>query len=394
MKCETIQLNATSLGEGVATLRHQLRALGLGLPSFSSVHISTDHPGAVLPFTLGGGALHVATSCQVVATQDGPAEAAGSVSVAAFVLWDDEGDYGTASLPLATAPKEAAANAVKLALERAGRLGEAPNLIWVSPTPGQEEAVLQGIEQVVGTKVPVVGGSAADATISGAWWVGDGTVNHAAGVTVSVLFPSRPISVAYQNGYAPTGQSGSVTKATGRRVFEIDGTPAAQVYADWTDGALCTTLPATETGILAESTLWPLGRKATDIADVPVYLLSHPSAHSPEGALDFFTDIAVGDVLHQMTGSADGLVTRAGRVATMARDGLPQGSAPTGALMVYCGGCMLAVRDRVDDITDGVRTALAEVPFLTTFTFGEQGPVPGLGNRHGNLMIVCIVFGT
>ena len=87
--------------------------------------------------------------------------------------------------------------------------------------------------------------------------------------------------------------------------------------------------------------------------------------------MDFFTDIAIGDVLHQMTGSADGLVTRAGRVATMARDGLSEGSAPSGALIVYYGGCMLVVRDRVDDITEGVRTALADVPFLTTFTVGE-----------------------
>ena len=73
--------------------------------------------------------------------------------------------------PTAWPPQKAAANAVRLALEHTGRLGEAPDLIWVSPTPGQEEAVLKSIEHVVTTKVQVVGGGAADSSISGMWWV-------------------------------------------------------------------------------------------------------------------------------------------------------------------------------------------------------------------------------
>ena len=43
-----------------------------------------------------------------------------------------------------------------------------------------------------------------------------------------------------------------------------------------------------------------------------------------------------------------------------------------GALMVYCGGCMLSVRERLDEVIGGVSQALDSAPFLGTFTFGDR----------------------
>ena len=95
-----------------------------------------------------------------------------------------------------------------------------------------------------------------------------------------------------------------------------------------------------------------------------------------------------------MTGTQNSLVERAGRVASLARAaGRMEDGPVAGALMVYCGGCMLSVQDRLHEVVEGVSTALGGAPFLGTFTFGEQGAILGAGNRHGNLMISCIVFG-
>ena len=52
-----------------------------------------------------------------------------------------------------------------------------------------------------------------------------------------------------------------------------------------------------------------------------------------------------------------------------------------GALVVYCGGCMLAVQGRMDEVVNGINAALAGRPFLGTFTFGEQGCFPAGGER-------------
>jgi len=60
--------------------------------------------------------------------------------------------------------------------------------------------------------------------------------------------------------------------------------------------------------------------------------------------------------------------------------------------VIFCAGCMLTVRERMDQVVLGLRDNLADVPFLGCFTFGEQGCFIGGENRHGNLMISVTVF--
>ena len=63
-----------------------------------------------------------------------------------------------------------------------------------------------------------------------------------------------------------------------------------------------------------------------------------------------------------------------------------------GALVIFCAGCMLTVRDRMDRVVAGLDEGLGDAPFLGCFTFGEQGCFVGGENRHGNLMISVTVF--
>lgn len=212
-----------------------------------------------------------------------------------------------------------------------------------------------------------------------------------AAVAVSVLFPSTPFGCAFESGYAPTRLQGVVTDAEGRRLLEIDGRPAAEVYAEWTDGRI--EVPrAGSRSILSEATLRPLGRAYTDIAGIPIHLLAHPAIVHADGSLDLFADVGRGEEICLMTGSEESLVQRAGRIARSSREQL--GSVqPAGALMVYCGGCMLAVQDRMDEVAAGVADSLGGVPILGVFSFGEQGELLDGDSAHGNLMISCTTFG-
>ena len=54
---------------------------------------------------------------------------------------------------------------------------------------------------------------------------------------------------------------------------------------------------------------------------------------------------------------------------------------------------MLHVRERMDEVVDGVREAMPNAAFLGAFTFGEQGAIVDSCNRHGNLMISALTFG-
>ncbi len=357
---------------------------------FVSVHMNCALDAAPLRDLSHIPALHGATSCLGAMTNVGT-----NNGVVAFAIDDAEGAYGTAMVPYENDPQEAARQATLKALSRADRMGERPEIIWVSGTPGVEEAVLAGIESVTGTDVPIIGGSAADNSVAGDWFVFDDTLHSQAGVVVSVLFPSAPVSFAYQNGYSPTAHSGVVTQVEGRRIKQIDGRPALDVYSGWTGGQVVADPAMTEPQtILSASTLWPLGREIAQVGDVPFYLLAHPAMAQMGGEMDLFATVDQGETLTLMSGTIEGLVDRAGRVATLARASGRAADRPiAGALMIYCGGCMLTVRDELPKVVKGVDAALDGAPFAGAFTFGEQGALVGAGNRHGNLMISCIVFG-
>ena len=377
------------VGSG-ASLAEATQDLSAGPFHFASVHANCaasvergDNAG--LPQLL-----HGSTSCLGAMTDAGKTD-----GVAVFCISDPDGAYGTGMSDFSAGSRAAAADATRRALADADRMGEQPELVWVSATPGTEEDVVHGIEDVVGADIPVIGGSAADNSVSGDWFIFDGQDSLKEGVIISVMFPSRPISFAYQNGYSPRRNTGLVTKAEGRVVHEIDGRPAMDVYADWTGHAV----PAVAEGrgseaILGASTLWPLGREINQVGQVPFYLLAHPAVAHDSGDIELFATVEEGEELTLMNGTKESLIERAGRVAGLARETGRLSDAPVaGALMIYCGGCMLSVQDQIGEVVGGVNNALDGAPFLGAFTFGEQGALLKAGNRHGNLMISCIIFG-
>lgn len=395
MKISVATTTMPTAAEAVDALVQKLGDNGAA-PDFAAIHFSAAYDRDALMAALAAHfpkALHAATSCLGVMSETGMHSDAG-VGAGAFCIWDEDGDYGTAMAPLGDDPKAAARTAAREALAAAGREGETPDIVWLSSSPGTEEAVLAGVQEVFGSKVPILGGSAADNDVTGQWCVADRNGVASDGVVVSVLFPSGEVSFAYHNGYAPTKRSGTVTRSDGRRLCEIDGRPAAEVYNEWTEGKVLPQGAMSEpVSILSESTFTPLGQYLQSVGDVPYFLLAHPATLNPDGSLELFADVNVGDELTLMQGSVASLTERAGKVACLAsRIGGVSAQDVEGALVVYCGGCMLAVQDHMDDVVSGICSALDNAPFLGVFTFGEQGMVMDGNNRHGNLMISCILF--
>lgn len=395
MKINVLSTTAADTLQAAREIQSQIADEGHP-PDFTALHFSAAYDTETLLEAARGmtnGTLHGSTSCLGVMSDKGMQSTDG-FGAGAFCIWDSEGDYGTAMRPLDDDPEGAARSAARDALKLAGRAGEAPDIVWLSTSPGTEEAVLRGVQAELGENVPILGGSAADNDVSGQWCVFDRDNATGNGVVVSVLFPSGEVSFAYHNGYAPTEHSGVVTRSEGRRLIEIDNQLAGEVYDQWTDGKV---LPADAadgpSSILSESTFTPLGRYFDSVGDVPYFLLAHPATLNGDGSIELFADVTEGDRLTLMQGSVKSLTERAGKVASLAtRVGELDPSEVEGALVVYCGGCMLAVQGSMGTVVSGINTALNEAPFLGVFTFGEQGMVMDGQNRHGNLMISCIVF--
>lgn len=364
-------------------------------PSYLVLHAAIPHPLQEIAEALRehapGIVVHGGTSCLGVMTEQGFHSDSGK-GLGMLGIWDPDGAYGTASAAADKDPVGAAVAATHEAISCAGRPGETPDMLWITGAPGHEERVISALSSVVGPNVPIAGGSAADNDVSGRWGQFSSTSVHQQGIVVSALYPSQKAVFSFHSGYDPTGVSARVTKGGGRRIDELDGEKAALVYSRWLGGALDDVV---ETGgnILARTTLRPLGRVAGHVGDIPYHLLIHPDSVTALGGLTLFADVLEGEELYLMSGSEQSLVLRAGRVARSAVEQSASASPKVlGALVIYCAGCMLAIRERMPDVARSVSAGLGGAPFLGAFTFGEQGCFIGGQNRHGNLMISVLAF--
>ncbi|ADN02213.1 FIST signal transduction protein [Spirochaeta thermophila] len=272
-----------------------------------------------------------------------------------------------------------------------------PDLILMHATPGFEERVIEGVEDVLGTGVPIYGGSAADDDVSGKWRVFLNDVSTQSGaLLVAMKHEKGEIYGGFLGGYFPSDKRGRVTRCEGRVIYEIDGRPAAEVYNEWTGGAIGEYL---EKGgvVLGATTLRPLGRVIGDFKGIPQYLLSHPHmVFEGSRALSCFTEFQEGDEVVLMEGFKTALIDRTSHVYERAVSFHRRKGTPRGGILIYCGGCVGAVLDSVQEINQKYRESIGEgVPFIGAATFGEEGCMytkEGVDNRHGNLMTDTIVI--
>ena len=214
------------------------------------------------------------------------------------------------------------------------------------------------------------------------------------------------IGFAFQGGYEPAGPTGVVTglgygrariaasspRLSAAKSSRSTALPAAEVYDRWTGNRIASKL---ETGgsILADTTMCPLAIDAGQVEGVTNYLLIHPDAISASRTLTTFRNVEVGTRIYAMKGDRRRLVERAGRVARQAKAQLASASGTAaGGLVVYCGGCRLAVGEEISEVAATVAEAFDGAPFIGCFTFGEQGQLVDR-NVHGNLMISAVAFG-
>jgi hypothetical protein len=330
----------------------------------------------------------------VACTSSGGVFTPGGFERGAFALIGDEGDTALAAVAR-TATADTARAAARAAVgELLARMEPHPSTLLLYATPGFEERILEGIGDAYdGQAPPIYGGSAADDDLSGQWRLALGAQTIREGFVLAGLAHAEAPLGAFVSGYLPGKQHGVVTKARGRTIAEIDGEPAARVYSRWLDGRLDDAVEQPRV-VLADTTLHPLGREVDRIGQVPRYLLSHPHEIGPNGTLSLFTEIAVGDTVACMVGFEGGLMERTEQVVQRARAQVRYAVQPTGGILVYCGGCVMAIGKRAADVGRMYGAAIGGAPFVGAATFGEVGCFTGRTpvNRHGNLMCSTVLF--
>ena len=379
------------------------------------------------------GVVPLQTQVHVVSSCKGSLSADGMHQITMMGISDQRGAYSTHYAPINTssstqwaevfeAGRAAGRAAAKAAWAKSGRRLGYPDLCIVNSTTGAEEGVLAGIADVLGSAVPCIGGSAADdGALDGGGWVGalshdapsgslgisgdlpsvgdepskpfiaKSTDDGGSGVVLTLMWPSVETRIMMASCYRPadsaTGEDlvGTITKAEGRVIHEIDGKPAADVYGLWAGGAdemqgyqealsnFHATQPTEPANVLGVTSLRPLGRVPSQQGPpgetVEATSLIHPSHIMPDGGLSCFAAVQEGERIMMMEATKDDLIELMSEATKQEYAGDDIASFCTqlqGALAIYCGGCSLTVgQDRLSNLGTNVSAALARKPFLT-----------------------------
>ena len=389
-----VSAHATSRSSGERAVRELVDRVHVELGArpellvvMAHCHSDLDGVAAGLERAYPAVATHAGTTALGVLNQHGVSRGPGSVGV--FALSDPAGSYGTGWSNLEDAA-EAAVVAAREALLAAERPGELPGFVWLSATPGAEEGVVDAIRGLFGEDVPILGGSHADDAGQEDWAQLVGGRVEPRGVLVSVGFPSTPVSQALYSGYVPTGLFGHATRVDGRELLEIDGEPAARVYARWQAEFLGEAAPE---DAFTQSALFPVARRLTRVGDADIYAPLYPRMRTARDGVELFAEVGEGDVIELMRAEAETLVRRAGRAVKLAvADAHGEPRPIAGALLTYFAGSMFAIEERMEEVAADVSASLDSAPFVLGCTFGEQGHFLDGRQRHGNMLVGALLF--
>ncbi len=272
-------------------------------------------------------------------------------------------------------PTVTGVSATLAAVQRAGGVASA---ILTLAFMGPEEKLLEGVAKAA-PKVPVVGGSASDA--SGRFLqFGEGRVESNA---VAIGAVGGEIGYAFAHGYTLTGHKAVITRAQGRKIIELDRRPALDVYVEWTKEQKA---KVSGGAILTYSVFHPLLMHKNGVT-----LTVHPVNANDDGSIDTGVAVVEGKTIELGFGTPDQLINA---VEPVIREAAKKVKKPNAVILSHCGGRAIGLGDRIGDVAGQVKKAVGELPWIGYLAFGEEGtPVPG-EIVHANLSLSALVLGS
>jgi len=290
--------------------------------------------------------------------------------------------------------------AILAALADAGRtVEEPPKLVYMIGSFNNEEGLLAGIEGVLGKEIPVVGGSAFDDDATGKWRQFYNDDIYVNGVILTAFYTDFAVGWAYQSGYDKTSYRGTITKAEGRTIYEIDNGPALDVYNDWTGGLVDEIVGDSHEDSVVEieqTALNPIAKILGGKHGETHYLTMHPYFWDLKGrSITLGVNVAAGDEITLVHGTWETNLNHAQTTPAqaLASKNIKKGEAYFG-INSYCLGKMLTIpEEERPKIPLLANQALGGIPFIGANTGGEQGLLEGVGSEHGGLVNDIIIFG-
>jgi hypothetical protein len=349
--------------------------------------------------------IHGATSAFGVMTNEGLHK--GKVgAVALLLIASTDVTFGVSSVNLAdfSDPEKAGKEAILQAYRDAGVPQTLrPRVILMTGTKARPDQmkVLNGIAQVVGTNTPVIGGDAADDQNKEGWrqFTRQTLHQNGLGVVLTAIFTETKVGWSFEHGFRITDKEGTVTRADGKVIQEINHRPALDVYNEWLNGKLYEAIKTKDFyGIVQFTGQNPLCKVLKGKEGQIGYITAHPLP-SKENLVNKYLPVAAaietGSTVRLFAGTWQTILNRAEYLPAKA---LIQGEMASResawGVVFFCRGASKVIpASELPKVPLLINNSIEEVPFVGLITGGEQGPIPGIRNVHANLAECMVIVG-
>lgn len=247
-------------------------------------------------------------------------------------------------------------------------------------------ALIEGVTREVGGSVPVTGGLGGDnGAFTATYTLSPAGVSAHGAVAVGLYGEALTVGHGSFGGWSSFGPPRKVTRSDGNILYELDDTPALQIYKDYL-GEYAKDLPSS-------GLLFPFEMLREDHSTVGL-IRTILGIDEQQGSLILAGDIDPDGYLRLMHASTDGLVDGAEEAAKRTLAGLPEGASDGLAILVSCVGRKLVMGDQVDEEVEAVAEVLGESATLTGFySYGEISPFSATTDckLHNQTMTVTFI---
>ena len=242
-------------------------------------------------------------------------------------------------------------------------------------------ALVEGMNEVLGTSIPITGGLAGDnGAFAQTWTLGREGASDRAVVAVGLAGEGLQVGHGSFGGWETFGPARKVTRCENNVLYQLDGEPALEVYKRYL-GEYARDLPSS--GLLFPFAMVGDGDEVGLIRTIL-------GIDEKLGSLTLAGEILQDGYLKLMHASTDALVdgAEAAAKAVQAMGRLP---APALAILVSCVGRKLVMGDRVDEEIEAVAAVLGKDAVCAGFySYGEISPfAPGMSCKlHNQTMTI------
>ncbi len=229
--------------------------------------------------------------------------------------------------------------------------------------------IIRGVQEVMGTSFPIVGGCAADDFLFEKTF--QYYENNVYDDCVGGILFSGDISVGIgaRHGWYPLGKPRIVTDAEHNVIRTLDGKPAARIYEDYFGKRVA---DLKNEPMARMSVMYPLGMS---IPEEEECIIRNALCVDREGSLICAGEVACGSEIRVMMGSKEAALKAAKKASEMALSGLRNQKADLVFVFDSVSRKKLFGRKADDEIEIIKSTFGKTTPIIGFYTYGEQAPL-------------------